>query len=54
MIKCKVIVPFKVKDGTYIYLDNDRANELKESGFIRIEEKKIETATVEKKSKNGK
>ena len=54
MIKCKVIIPFKVKADSYIYLDSARVKELEEQGFIVVEEKKIETAVAEKKIKDGK
>lgn len=67
MIKCKVVIPFRVKADSYIYLDEDRANELEENGFIKKEDivekfttklyadgKVIETATKEKKIKSGK
>lgn len=67
MKKCYVKVPFNVKSDSYIYLDDDRAKELEEKGFIKTENsieiteitlyangKVIETSTEVKKIKNGK
>ncbi len=34
MIKAKVIEPFYVKENTFLYLDEERFNELKEKGKV--------------------
>ena len=53
MIKAKVVEPFYVKENTFLYLDEDRFNELKEKGKV-VKEKEYkknlpkEKATIDK------
>ena len=49
MIKAKVIVPFYVKQDTFLYLDEDRFNELKEKGKV-IKEKDCKKVSPKEKT----
>lgn len=48
MIKAKVIEPFYVKQDTFLYLDEDRFNELKEKGKVVKEKDCKKTIPKEK------